>query len=114
MLEIPDDASIGCGLWLRNICQLDYGPSTGCNLAGALILADELERQGKSGTIVTLGCDPGWRYDTTVYDASWLIEREIDPNPWVSRCQRYCDGAGFDATGILEVDGFKHEPRPAS
>lgn len=39
---------------------------------GALIKADEMRRNGDTGSIVTLLCDSGERYLDTYYNCEWV------------------------------------------
>lgn len=47
------------------------GPSTGTNLIGVLRLMDEMRQRKTPGSIVSLICDSGERYDH-LYDDSWI------------------------------------------
>ena len=40
---------------------------------------DELREAGQTGSIVSLLCDPGERYDRTLYDPQWLARNGLDP-----------------------------------
>jgi len=82
MIAVPDAASVAAVHWLEQRCSRRFGPSTGTNIIGALILAAEMVEEGKGGSIATLACDSGDRYASTIYDPSWLASRHIDPAPW--------------------------------
>ncbi len=82
MLKIPDAASIAAARWLRATTGWSAGGSTGTNLIGALHLAAELRDSGEEGSIVTLLCDRGDRYDDTCYDDSWVAAQGMDLAPW--------------------------------
>jgi cysteine synthase A len=48
------------------------GGSSGTNLIGALMAAQQMVAAGESGSIVAILCDGGERYATTYYDQDWL------------------------------------------
>ncbi|GGE66764.1 PLP-dependent cysteine synthase family protein [Shewanella carassii] len=72
MLKIPDAASVATIHWLEQIIGRKTGASTGTNLYGALMLAAEMKRDNRQGSIVTLICDPGERYLDTYYNPEWI------------------------------------------
>lgn len=72
MLKIPDAASVATIHWLEQIIGRKTGASTGTNLYGALMLAAEMKRYNRQGSIVTLICDPGERYLDTYYNPEWI------------------------------------------
>ncbi len=79
MLGVPDAASIAAMSFLRQRTGIHAGPSTGTNIYGALRLATEMVERGQSGSIVSLVCDRGDRYEDTYGDAAWLAERGVRP-----------------------------------
>jgi cysteine synthase A len=91
VIEVPDEASIA-GAW-----QLDAqlgrrsGGSSGTNLVACLQLAARMRARDERGSIVSLLCDRGDRYDQTLFDATWLKQRGIDPAPWQARVQATLD-----------------------
>ncbi|TNF19761.1 MAG: PLP-dependent cysteine synthase family protein [Rhodobacteraceae bacterium] len=72
MIRVPDAASIATMHWLEKVIGRKAGPSTGTNLWGALIRAEDMVREGREGSIVTLLCDSGERYLDTHYNADWI------------------------------------------
>lgn len=74
MLRVPDAASIATMLWLEKLIGRKAGPSTGTNLWGALKAAQQMVRDGREGSIVTLLCDSGERYLDTYYNPEWVNE----------------------------------------
>lgn len=82
MIRVPDAASIATMLWLEKLIGRKAGPSTGTNLWGALIRAEDMLRENRRGSIVTLLCDSGERYLDTYYNVDWV-------NACVGDCQRY-------------------------
>ena len=64
----------------RLLCEegLCLGLSSGINIAGAMELAKEM---GPGNTIVTILCDSGLRYLSTLYNKDWLAEKGLTVNP---------------------------------
>jgi cysteine synthase A len=54
---------------------LFLGLSSGINVAGAVRFAKE---QGRGQTIVTLLCDSGHKYQSTLYNSEWLATKRVD------------------------------------
>lgn len=74
MIRVPDTASIATMLWLEKLIGRKAGPSTGTNLWGALMRAQEMQQQNRRGSIVTLLCDSGERYLETHYNPDWVSD----------------------------------------
>jgi cysteine synthase A len=83
MLGVPDAASVAAMRFLRERTGIHAGPSTGTNIYGSLLLACELESAGESGSIVSLVCDRGDRYELTCGSDTWLAERGLDVAPYL-------------------------------
>ena len=60
---------------------LCLGLSSGINVAGAVRLARDL---GPGKTIVTILCDTGFRYLSTLYNADWLRSKKLPVFPWLT------------------------------
>jgi cysteine synthase A len=56
------------------------GGSTGINVAGAIRLAREL---GPGKTIVTILCDSGSRYQSKLYNPTFLRSKGLPTPPWL-------------------------------
>ena len=61
---------------------LCLGLSSGINVAGAIALARDL---GPGKTIVTMLCDSGMRYLSTLYNPAWLEAKGLVVPPWLAR-----------------------------
>jgi cysteine synthase len=59
---------------------LCLGLSSGINIAGAVALAREM---GPSKTIVTILCDTGFRYLSTLYNKEWLESKDLPVFDWL-------------------------------
>ncbi|MBB5984578.1 cysteine synthase A [Sphingobium lignivorans] len=60
---------------------LCVGLSTGINVAGAVALGRAL---GPGSRVVTILCDTGLRYLSTLYNRDWLESKGLTPFPWLS------------------------------
>ena len=81
VIEVPDSASVAAMRLLEEQLGRRYGGSSGTNLVACLQLAARMREAGQRGSIVSLLCDPGERYDRTLYDPQWLARSGIDPVP---------------------------------
>jgi cysteine synthase A len=72
MIKVADGASVATMLWLAESIGITAGPSTGTNLWGALQVAEQMRQKGEQGSVVTLMCDSGERYQDTYYDLKWV------------------------------------------
>ena len=97
MARVPDAASIAAMRFLESRIGRHAGASTGTNLWAALHLVAELRRAGRHGSIVTLLCDDGKRYDDTYYNDAWLAAQDLDIEPYADALDR------FLTTGVLEI-----------
>ena len=65
--------------WVRRLLDeegLCLGLSSGINVAGAVLLAKQL---GPGSRVVTILCDTGFRYLSTLYNNDWLAQKELVP-----------------------------------
>lgn len=82
MIAIPDVASVAGAHWLEERTGRRFGPSTGTNMVGALLLAHSMRERRQTGTIATLACDGGERYAETIYSERWLSAHRLNVAPW--------------------------------
>lgn len=82
MLSVPDVASVAGAHWLDARLGRAFGPSTGTNIVGVLLIGLAMVRASVAGSIVTLGCDRGARYSETIYDRTWLAAQRLDLDGW--------------------------------
>ena len=65
---------------------LCLGLSSGINVAGAIALGKQLTAEGKpDARIVTILCDSGFRYLSTLYNRDWLEAKGLPVFPWLAR-----------------------------
>jgi len=83
-IDMPFRISDEEGLyWVRRLLAeegLCLGLSSGINVAGAVAMARKL---GPGKRIVTILCDTGFRYLSTLYNAEWLEAKGLTVFPWL-------------------------------
>ena len=70
-------------VWVGQLLReegLCVGLSTGINVAGAVALARQL---GPGKTVVTILCDTGFRYLSTLYNRDWLVAKGLPVFDWL-------------------------------
>ena len=88
VIEVDDETSIASAWLLQELFDVRYGGSSGTNLAACLQLAVGMRERGECGSIVSLLCDRGERYEQTLFDPQWLAAQGIDPQPRRAELQR--------------------------
>ena len=84
VIEVPDAASCAGAWLLQELTGRRFGGSSGTNLVAMLQLAARLREAGTGGSLVTLLCDRGERYEDTVFDRAWLRAHGVDLDPWLA------------------------------
>ncbi|WP_079122577.1 PLP-dependent cysteine synthase family protein [Streptomyces abyssalis] len=82
MMKVPDAAAIAALRALERVMGLRAGGSTGTGLWSALKIVSEMAAQGRTGSVVTLICDPGDRYLDKYYSDGWLTAQGLDIAPY--------------------------------
>lgn len=77
MIKVPDCGSIAAMLKLSSLLNKKVGGSSGTNFWGMLELAEQMRLKKQKGSIVTLICDSGERYQETYYHDNWLQEKGL-------------------------------------
>src|SRR5471032_1793737 len=72
MVKVPDALSLAAMHYLAERLGRRVGGSSGTNLIGALMAAQQMKAAGESGSIVAILCDGGERYATNYYDQAGL------------------------------------------
>ncbi|HEY1124914.1 MAG TPA: cysteine synthase A [Sphingobium sp.] len=71
-------------VWVERLLAeegLCLGLSSGINVAGAIELGRKL---GPGSRVVTMLCDTGLRYLSTLYNRDWLVSKGLTPFPWLA------------------------------
>ncbi|WP_029150649.1 PLP-dependent cysteine synthase family protein [Microbacterium indicum] len=95
MIPVADAGSIAAARLLREMTRHWAGGSTGTNLVGAFRVIADMLAAGERGSVVTLICDGGERYEGTYYSDEWVAEHGLDLAPHRAALER------FLATGEL-------------
>ena len=95
--EVDDAAAVAAALLLEEHLGTRYGGSSGTNFAACLQLAVQMRARGEQGSIVTLLCDLGKRYQETLFDAAWRQAHGLDIAPWENALRQTLQ------TGVLET-----------
>lgn len=76
-------------VWVERLLReegLCLGLSSGINVAGAVALGRELVAEGRqSPQVVTILCDTGFRYLSTLYNAEWLAMKGLPVFGWLAK-----------------------------
>jgi cysteine synthase A len=83
--KIPDIEALPVAFGLLESEGLCLGGSSGINVAGAIRLAQEL---GPGHTIVTVLCDYGNRYQSKMFNPTFLREKELPVPAWLETPSR--------------------------
>ena len=97
MIKVPDRWSLGAMQALSERLGRRVGGSSGTNLVAALACAGQLRERGEAGSVVTLLCDGGERYEKTYYDAAWLAANGLACEAERDAMRAWLDGAGTPA-----------------
>ena len=79
--EVDDIESIAAAWLLEDLFGRRYGGSSGTNLVACLRLAGQMRQRGERGSIVSLLCDRGERYQHTLFTPVGLRARGLVPAP---------------------------------
>ncbi|HEX9448969.1 MAG TPA: PLP-dependent cysteine synthase family protein [Dongiaceae bacterium] len=91
MIKVADVASFAAMRLLSELIGRQVGGSTGTNLMGALQLAAEMRAADRQGSIVTLICDSGRRYEQSYFNDQWLTENGFDIAPWEGKLRHFLE-----------------------
>jgi len=78
VIEVSDTDSCAAAWLLEDILGRRYGGSSGTNLIACLQLAEAMRNRRETGSIVSLLCDRGERYEQTLFNRQWLMKNEIE------------------------------------
>lgn len=94
VVEVDDADSIASMWLLESLLGRRYGGSSGTNFAACLRLADGMRERGEGGSIVSLLCDSGERYEQTLFDPAWLAAHGIQARGAFSTLKRSLESTG--------------------
>ena len=100
VIELDDATSVAATWLLHELFGFRYGGSSGTNFAACLQLAGRMRERGEHGSIVSLLCDRGERYEQTLFAPAWLAEHGIDPRPTM-QALRCCLQDGSEPASVV-------------
>ncbi|HVY52593.1 MAG TPA: PLP-dependent cysteine synthase family protein [Devosia sp.] len=89
MIKVPDAASFAAMRVLSELIGRRVGGSTGTNLMGVLQIAAEMRASSRHGSIVTLICDSGRRYEQSYFNDDWLQANGFEVAPWEQKIRAF-------------------------
>jgi cysteine synthase A len=102
MIKVPDAASYATLHFLEQILDRRCGGSTGTNVYAAFEIIAEMNAAGVEGSVVTMLCDGGERYENSYYNRDWLDRNGFDLSPYREKLERfYRDGVFVAAAGAV-------------
>ena len=93
---VSDAASIAAARVLSRRIGRSCGGSTGTNLWAVAQIVSAMAARGKEGSVVSLLCDSGERYRSSILDDDWLQGHGIEIRPKEEAIERFFD------TGVLD------------
>ncbi|MFJ1587917.1 PLP-dependent cysteine synthase family protein [Streptomyces sp. NPDC088197] len=97
MMKVPDAASVAAVRALDTAIGRKAGGSTGTGLWSAFKIIAEMVAEGRTGSVVTLICDPGDRYLDKYYSDAWLAAQGLDIAPYAAAIDAFlADGSRPD------------------
>ena len=87
--QVDDDASCVGMQIASELLGRSVGISTGTHFIQVCRLASEMTAQGKSGSILTVICDSGDRYQTTFGDTQWRTAHGMAGSDWDHALRQY-------------------------
>jgi cysteine synthase A len=94
MITVPDTLSVAAMRVISDMLGRRCGGSTGTSTYAALRLAEEMAEAGETGSIVSILCDSGERYASTLYDDAWLAARDIHIAAPMAQLEDFLKGRG--------------------
>jgi cysteine synthase len=89
MIKVPDEASIATIHYLQKLLNRRCGASTGTNVYASFQIMAEMRKKGQSGSVVSLLCDGGERYQHTYYNEEWLMDNNFDLESYSNRLDTF-------------------------
>lgn len=95
MIKVPDEASFATIHFLQKLLNRQCGGSTGTNVYAAFQLMADMHHEGQSGSVVSLICDAGDRYQHTYYNNKWLADNDYDLTGYYNRLDSFYHSGEF-------------------
>ena len=98
MIKVPDEASFATIHFLQTLMNRQCGGSTGTNVYASFLLMAAMHHKGQSGSVVSLLCDSGERYQQTYYNDRWLAENGYDLTKYRNKLDSFYHSGLFPVT----------------
>lgn len=95
MIKVPDEASFATIYFLEKLLNRRCGASTGTNVYASFLLMAEMHKKGQRGSVVSLLCDSGERYQHTYYNDQWLQDNGYDLTGYCNRLESFYHSGEF-------------------
>ena len=95
MIKVPDAASFATIHFLQKLMNRQCGGSTGTNVYAAFQLMAEMHHKGQSGSVVSMLCDGGDRYQHSYYNDDWLQQHGYDLTEYSNRLDSFYHSGEF-------------------
>lgn len=89
MIKVQDTASIATIHYLQRLLNRQCGGSTGTNVYASFQIIADMYKKGQSGSVVSMICDGGERYQHTYYDSRWLSDNGFDLDGEMNRLDAF-------------------------
>jgi cysteine synthase len=87
-IAVPDAASVAAARVMSRFLGRRCGGSTGTNLWAAFAILKEMASAGEKGSLVTIWCDSGDRYRSTLFDDGWLAAQGLSCASYEAQLQQ--------------------------
>ena len=95
MIKVPDEASFASIHFLKKLLNRRCGGSTGTNVFAAFQLMAKMHKNNESGSVVSLICDGGERYQHTYYNDKWLQKNGYDLTAYCNQLDSFYHNGEF-------------------
>lgn len=95
MIKVPDEATFATIHFLQKLLNRQCGGSTGTNVYAAFQLMAQMQQQGQQGSVVSLICDGGERYQHSYYNDKWLADNGYDLTGYSNRLDSFYHSGQF-------------------
>lgn len=100
MIKVPDSASIAAMQFISERVGFDVGPSTGTNLFGTVYIMDQINKEDRGGSVVSIICDDGNRYRDKYYNPDWIKASGMEPKPWKAALEKFWETGRWLAPNV--------------
>ncbi|MDQ5987286.1 MAG: cysteine synthase [Syntrophus sp. SKADARSKE-3] len=101
MIKVPDSASIAAMQFISEHVGFNVGPSTGTNFFGTVYIMDQMHKEGRGGSLVSIICDDGNRYKDKYYNPEWIKASGMEPKPWKAALEKFWETGLWRAPDIM-------------